>query len=102
MTDDIKTKNSHLITETRAKLTWYHSDSPYKLEHSLDDQHHPVLLTKNNSGSLTFTSACSSEMIFNLLCWPARTDSAGSLTTSANLLVLFIAFQYYIVIDMYF
>jgi hypothetical protein len=36
-------------------------------EHSWDDYHHPVLITKNNFGSLTMISACGSEMIFNLL-----------------------------------
>jgi hypothetical protein len=47
-------------TETRAKLTRYHSDSTHSLfkawaQHSLDDGHHPVPVTENNSGLLTFS-----------------------------------------------
>ena len=62
-------------------LTRYHSDSPPMAGRSLDDNHHPVLITVNNIGLLTFTrtsdqlhqnirliSARSSEMIFSLLC----------------------------------
>ena len=52
-------------------LTRYHSDStqsPFtaRTQHSMDDQHHPVLVTKNNSGLLTHFSARGSEMIFDL------------------------------------
>jgi len=45
--------------------------------HSLDDNHHPVLITENNFGLLTQFSARGSEMIFNLFYWPALTRSAG-------------------------
>jgi hypothetical protein len=34
----------------------------------LDDEHRPVPVTGNNSGSLTLFSACGSEMIFSLFC----------------------------------
>lgn len=79
-------------------LTRYHSDStqsPFtaRTQHSMDDQHHPVLVTKNNSGLLTQFSACGSEMIFDLLHLPAPIKP-GSLKMSTNLLVPFIAFSH--------
>jgi hypothetical protein len=71
MTQNIKTKT--LISHRdESKLTRYHSDSclhPRKgspNRRSLDDYHHPVLITENSSGLLTLFSACGSEMIFDL------------------------------------
>jgi hypothetical protein len=84
-------------TETRAKLTRYHSDfpnSPIKGRgHFVDDGYHPVLITKNNSGLLTDVSARGSEMIFDPFHLPAHTDP-GSLKMFPDLLVLFIAFSH--------
>jgi hypothetical protein len=64
----IKEKNSHL-EQRREQGSRGTTLIPrtHSAGHSLDDEHHPVLVTKNNFGLLTQGSACGSEMIFDLL-----------------------------------
>ena len=65
-------KNKNLVSKqrrenSRGTTLILHPRRFRLVELSLDDQHHPVLITKNNVGSLTRFSACGSEMIFDLL-----------------------------------
>ena len=66
----IKNKNSHLEQRrepgSRGTTLIPRTRRLRLAGHSMDDKHHPVPITKNNSGSLTPISACGSEMIFNL------------------------------------
>ena len=65
-------KNKNLVSQqrrenSRGTTLVLHTRRLRLVEHSMDDNHHPVLVTKNNFGSLTSFSARGSEMIFDLL-----------------------------------
>jgi len=84
-------------------LTRYHSGFHRQTgRHSLDDQHHPVLITKNNFGFPTLKqtrliSVHSFGRIFNRLRVSASHLTSDSLTVSTDLLVPINAFDFEII-----
>ena len=77
-------------------LTRYHSDSYHIDRHSLDDDHHPVPITKNNFGLLTFQrmdfrSLLREDFLSALLVHLSPNRELAD--NSANVLVPIIAFD---------